>query len=97
MVGGEQAWQEAVASAHISRLHNKVSEALAGLGVQHEIECVTDDGLFCVDIMLRHARVAVDVDGPYHFTANTLQPLGMPTRSLPVALLKSKWPVSCLA
>ena len=46
------------------------------MGVQHENEGVTDDCLFSVDIMLRPARVAVEVDGPFHFTANTHQPLG---------------------
>lgn len=36
------------------------------------------DGLFSLDIALMgpHGRVAVEVDGPYHFTLNTRQPTG---------------------
>ena len=75
---GVQEWQEQVAATCISRLHRDVSEALAAMGVQHENEGVTEDRLFSVDIMLRSARVAVEVDGPFHFTANTRRPLGMP-------------------
>ena len=36
------------------------------------------DGLFSLDIALRgpRGRVAIEVDGPYHFTLNTRQPTG---------------------
>ena len=40
--------------------------------------CQPQDGLFSLDIALRgpRGRVAVEVDGVYHFTLNTRQPTG---------------------
>ena len=73
---GWQGWQEQVAATCISRLHRDVSEVLAAMGLPHENEGVTDDHLFSVDIMLRTPRIAVEVDGPFHFTTNTHRPLG---------------------
>ena len=65
-----------MASTCISYLHKSVSEALTAVGVAHENEGVTEDKLFSVDIMLRPVQVAVEVDGPFHFTANSNKPLG---------------------
>lgn len=42
-----------------------------GLDVKREV--LSDDGFFCVDILLQHptwGRVAVEVDGPFHFFVN---------------------------
>ena len=47
------------------------------MGITHKNNSLTEDGLFCVDIMLRPARIALEVEGPRsHFTANTYKPLG---------------------
>lgn len=40
------------------------------MGVPHEIEYLTQDNLFSVDIALRGRKVAIEVDGPSHFFAN---------------------------
>ena len=61
----------------ISRLHKDVSDALYGMGIDHENEGLTDDALFSVDILARPQRVAIEVDGPFHFSANTLRSNGM--------------------
>jgi hypothetical protein len=55
-----------------------VSRALTTLGVPHEVEKLTDNGYFRIDIYLESPRgpVALEVDGPSHFTVNTLRPLG---------------------
>lgn len=49
---------------------------LSALGQPHTIEHLTDDHLFSVDIALPGERIALEVDGPHHFTANTFRPLG---------------------
>lgn len=77
-----QGWQEQVASTCISYLHKSVSEVLTHMGIAHENEGVTEDRLFSVDIVLRPAKVAVEVDGPFHFTTNSNKPLGMRLRPL---------------
>ena len=64
----------------ISDLHRKVSKALTGMGLEHECEVMTEDGLFSVDILLRASRIVVEVDGPSHYTFNTQQRLGEPAR-----------------
>eukprot|EP01025_Chloroclados_australasicus_P007272 TRINITY_DN12326_c0_g1_i3.p1 TRINITY_DN12326_c0_g1~~TRINITY_DN12326_c0_g1_i3.p1 ORF type:complete len:443 (-),score=37.19 TRINITY_DN12326_c0_g1_i3:389-1597(-) len=67
---------------HISKLHQEVSKCLNELGVAHRNECMVEEGLFSIDIiieedcLLGHKKVAIEVDGPGHFTANTNQELG---------------------
>ena len=73
-----QAWKKTVKRTLISELHRRVSRALSSMGLQHECEVVTDDGLFSVDIMLRDERIIVEVDGPSHYTYNSQQRLGEP-------------------
>ena len=69
---------EGVAQTANSRFHMDVSEHLRRLRVAHDYEFVTEDGLFSIDIATCGPRgqVAIEVDGPYHFTVNTQQPLG---------------------
>ena len=55
-----------------------MSDVLTRMGVLHEAEALTEDGMFSLDIMLRQARVAVEVDGVHHFASNTQRPLGVP-------------------
>ena len=61
-----------------SRFHMDVSEKLHFMGIPHEVEFLTEDGCFSIDIALSGPKgpVAIEVDGPYHFTINTLNPLG---------------------
>jgi very-short-patch-repair endonuclease len=40
------------------------------MGIPHEIEYLTQDNLFSMDIALRGRKVAIEVDGPSHFCAN---------------------------
>ncbi len=46
------------------------------LGVSHELEYITADGLFSIDPAVVDRRIAIEFDGPSHFTRNTLEPLG---------------------
>ena len=60
----------------VSRLQQRVYEALRGMSQQPQLEALTDDGLFSIDITLPactqkgHPKVAVEVDGPQHFTSS---------------------------
>lgn len=71
-----QAWESDVESTIVSKLHSEVSQVMGSLGVSHNIERITDDGLFSADILIEDDKVIVEVDGPHHFTVNTHQPLG---------------------
>ena len=51
----------------VSRLHADVAAVLTRLGIQHEMEVLTDDEYFSLDIYLPEYDVAVEVDGPSHF------------------------------
>jgi hypothetical protein len=55
-----------------------VGEAMNKLGVQYVEEYSAENGIFRVDFALVGARkkVAIEADGPFHFTCNTRQPLG---------------------
>ena len=81
------AWKRSICdSTLISLLHEKVSAALHEIGMNHEIEHLTDDGVFSVDIRMlssggapgrsSSSRLAIEVDGPTHFATNTREPLG---------------------
>ena len=71
-----QAWESDVESTIVSKLHSEVSAVMSGLNVPHDIERITEDGLFSADILIEDVKVIVEVDGPHHFTVNTHQPLG---------------------
>ena len=95
-------WKEQVASVTISRLHKDVSDAMYAMGLDHENEGLTDDELFSVDILARPQRVAIEVDGPFHFAANTLRSMGEACSSssgvLTGSVLESSWlSYSCVA
>ena len=45
-------------------------------GISHELEHITADGLFSIDLAIVDRRIALEFDGPSHFTSNTLEPLG---------------------
>ena len=70
----ERAWTELSCSkVIISSMHREVSESLNEMGVPHQIEFVTNDGLFSLDIVLKGRQVAIEVDGPSHFARNKPQ------------------------
>jgi hypothetical protein len=48
----------------------------SSLEMAHEMEFMTADALFRIDIAFPQAKVAVEVDGPLHFSNNTRLPLG---------------------
>lgn len=74
----DRVWKETVKHTLSSRFHLDVSKMLRDMGIAHDFEYVTEDGLFSLDIATAGPRgpVAIEVDGPYHFTLNTRQPLG---------------------
>ena len=51
----------------VSRVHGAVASALASLGVDPRVECLTDDEFFSLDLYLPEHDVAVEVDGPTHY------------------------------
>ncbi|KAK2080103.1 hypothetical protein QBZ16_002499 [Prototheca wickerhamii] len=59
----------------ISEFHSEVSRLLLSMGVAHDFEHLTQDRLFSVDIALSNEKIALEVDGPHHFTVNTLEPM----------------------
>jgi len=51
----------------VSRDHKELASIIGELGVPHEVEHLTDDGYFSVDVYLPEADVALEFDGPHHF------------------------------
>lgn len=77
-VHARRVWKKTALQTLNSRFHMDVSEKLHFMGIPHEDEFVTEDGLFSIDVAVTGpgGPVAIEVDGPYHFTINTLNPLG---------------------
>ncbi|BDA46187.1 probable RAP domain-containing protein, chloroplastic [Coccomyxa sp. Obi] len=69
-------WLESCKNVRISALHRDVARVLTEYSISHNIEHVTEDELFSVDIALPDEKIAIEVDGPHHFTANTLAVTG---------------------
>ena len=65
-------------SSRVSVFQRDVSDIVAALQIEHQMEYLAQDGLFSVDIAILTGdkNVAIEVDGPYHYTLNTHQPLG---------------------
>ncbi len=78
-------------SSRVSMFHQDVSDVIAAMQIEHQMEYLAEDGIFSVDVaVIRHdQKVAVEVDGPYHYTLNTHQPLGH-------TLLRSACSFQCL-
>jgi hypothetical protein len=70
-----QAWKIA-RKVTVSNGQREVGESLRRLGISHELEYTTADKLFSIDLAITDRRIALEFDGPSHFTANTLEPLG---------------------
>ena len=71
-----QAYREALRKVTVSNGQREVGQSLRRLGIPHELECITADGLFSIDLAILDRRIALEFDGPSHFTTNTLEPLG---------------------
>ena len=71
-----QAYMERARKVTVSKGQREVGESLRRLGISHELEHITADGLFSIDLAIVDRRIAVEFDGPSHFTTNTLEPLG---------------------
>jgi hypothetical protein len=67
-VEARDAWMRSVSDDNtVSRSHRELAEIFYELGVRHEVEHVTDDGYFSIDIYLPEYDVAVEFDGPWHY------------------------------
>ena len=71
-----RAYREQARKVTVSNGQREVGESLRRLGVSHELEYITADGLFSIELAIVDRRVALEFDGPSHFTRNTLEPLG---------------------
>jgi hypothetical protein len=71
-----KAYMERAEKVTVSKGQREVGECLRRLGVSHELECITADGLFSIDLAVVDRRIAIEFDGPSHFARNTKEPLG---------------------
>jgi very-short-patch-repair endonuclease len=71
-----QAYRDEAQKVTVSKSQRQVGESLRRLGISHELEYTTADGLFSIDFAIVERRIALEFDGPSHFTRNTLEPLG---------------------
>ena len=71
-----KAHREEARKVTVSNSQREVGESLRRLGIPHELEYITADGLFSIDLAMVDRRIAIEFDGPLHFTTNTLEPLG---------------------
>jgi len=68
MMQGRNAWTRSVRDEVIvSKGHDLLAKVFDALGVRNEMERVTDDGCFSMDIYLPEYDVAVEYDGPSHY------------------------------
>jgi hypothetical protein len=71
-----KAYREEARKVRVSHGQREVGESLHRLGISHVLEYITADGLFSIDLAIVDRRIALEFDGPSHFTTNTLEPLG---------------------
>jgi hypothetical protein len=69
-------YREEARKVTVSNGQREVGESLRRLGIPHELEYLTADGLFSIDLAIVDRRIAIEFDGPSHFSSNTLEPLG---------------------
>jgi hypothetical protein len=68
MVEARDAWMRDVRDDIIvSKSHRALASVIGELSIRHEVERVTDDGYFSMDIYLPDYDVAVEFDGPSHY------------------------------
>ncbi len=71
-----KAGRERVREVTVSNGQREAGDSLHRLGIPHELEYVTADGPFSIALAIVDRRIAIEFDGPSHFTRNTLEPLG---------------------
>jgi hypothetical protein len=71
-----KAYREQAPKHTISNDQREVGESLHRLGISYEVEYIAADGLPSIDLAIVDRRIALELDGPSHFTTNTLEPLG---------------------
>ena len=71
-----QAYKRDVEAAVSSNHQCEVARVLDGLGVDHTLNELVADGLFCADIMIGSHHIVIQVDGAHHWTSNTGQCIG---------------------
>jgi hypothetical protein len=96
----EAAWRAQVRDHLHSELHADVADCLRAMGVPHALERLTADGLLSIDVAIggdegasSPVRVALEVDGPWHFAANSRGALGH-TRARDALLRARGWAVA---
>jgi hypothetical protein len=68
MVEARDAWMSRLHDdITVSRPQRELAQIFNKLGVRHEVEHVTDDGYFSIDIYLPDHDIAVEFDGPSHY------------------------------
>ncbi|KAL0048903.1 hypothetical protein WJX82_001964 [Trebouxia sp. C0006] len=72
----QQAFRQDVEGSRDSQHQCDVAHVLSILGVDHALNHITTDGLFCTDILVKGHHILIQVDGPHHWTTNTGQPIG---------------------
>ena len=72
-----RAWRDLALVNRQSAFQLEVSSILYAMGIPHELEWLTQSGRFSIDVALYggQGQVAIEVDGPYHFTLDG-KPLG---------------------
>ena len=71
-----KAYTEQARKVTTSNGQREVGESLRRLNISYELEYTTADGLFRIDVAIVDRHIAIEFDGPSHFTRNTLEPLG---------------------
>jgi hypothetical protein len=72
MAEARDAWKQQVRDDNtVSAAQRELARVIAELGVRNELEHVTDDGYFSMDIYLPEYDVAVEFDGPSHYYHNS--------------------------
>jgi len=54
----------------ISGFQQEVSSTLSEMGVPHELEFLSDGGLYSLDIALKGRKICIEADGPTHYSSN---------------------------
>jgi len=92
-------WRSMQSNHNISGFQYEVSYVLDRLQIPHQHEFLSHNGLFSVDIAViiphKNLQIAIEVDGPTHFTVNTQEPKGK-TLLRNRILLNSGWVVICV-
>ena len=71
MVEARDAWMSRLHDdITVSRPQRELAQIFNKLGVRHEVEYVTEDGYFSIDIYLLDHDIAVEFDGPSHYYNN---------------------------